>query len=144
MMNGGVSMIMQLVMQAVYRARVRVRVRVRVEIRADELESEVSERWGVHQRLGHDFPKGRSEPGSESKRQQPCRRTSSGSRDKELVRPWGPGGQIGSVNYLWVGVAMSCQGDQQGGSASVWVVRVLAGGASAGAAGWGRGLMLDG
>jgi hypothetical protein len=26
----------------------------------------------------------------------------------------------------------------------VWVVRVLAGGASAGAAGWGRGLMLDG
>jgi hypothetical protein len=91
MMNRGVSMVMQLVMQTVYRARVRLRVRVWVEIRADELEGEVSERWGchpgVHQRLGHDFPKGRSEPGSESKRQQPCRRTSSGSRDKELVRP---------------------------------------------------------
>jgi hypothetical protein len=83
--------------------------------------------------LGHDFPKGRSE----SKRQQPCRRTSSGSRDKELVRPWGPSGQIGSVNYLWVSVALSCQGGQQGGSASVCVV-------SAGAAGWGRELMLDG
>jgi hypothetical protein len=45
MMNRGVSMVTQLVIQAVYRAR----VSAWVEIRADELEVEVSERWGVIQ-----------------------------------------------------------------------------------------------
>ena len=82
-----------------------------------------SERQGVIHRptaggLNDDFPNWRSEAGCEPERQQPCR-TSGGPRDdRELLRPGGQRGQIGSVNYLWVGVAMSYQGDQQAGDAS--------------------------